>query len=544
MADPLGSVAAGQPSPLVNKLGTVNAVLDACRAVRATGRGTAAGAMKVEPEKAHCVVWVRNDTGGSLAAFSVVALGTPVISAVDYPHEVRQQPVFPGAAPAANTDAFAVLLEPAATSAIVRAAVVGVVPVDLSVTDAAHGYAEPAATVTATLASASTGPAKVIWKESGTGTKRAVVLLGSDSSGTRVIPVELTSTYDATTGYDWKRLQLDLGTPGFEDASPAETGDSAFTLDDNQDLPSGTRGILVQTGAGWTLIADPEADPPAGSVTGPGWVAGLTEEDCLSATAYAPVGGLGSCADITAQTLHLINDGWGEWTSPVDFVYPTGSGPFRFWVEDGRPHASISGVELVLDSAGVSGDAYYVDFTGGEGLGMCDGTHAACGSNTFIVRVQCEDCIEVTCCPGRVMPYVLYFTFSGGTGDCTCLDDVTIPAVNSGLFLNGVAGSSWATFDYAYPPGAPDDCTAIASCGMDKQHYYTVVCDGTSWDFSTSALCKADPGLDGCVIGPLNNVTESPDCDADTPLLLVFTGMTVSGCCTGTITVTVTETPP
>lgn len=177
MADPLASARAGQPSPFVNRMDTVNAVLDAARRMRAGSLGPAGGGLEVDPEDAQLIVWVRNDTGGSLLSFSVVALGTPVISAVDYPHNVRIRPFFPGTAPAAASDAFAVLLEPAGSGDIVRAAVMGVMPVMLSVGDADHTHAEPEPAVTAALKTDDTGPAKIVWKQSGTGSKWGVVIL-------------------------------------------------------------------------------------------------------------------------------------------------------------------------------------------------------------------------------------------------------------------------------------------------------------------------------------------------------------------------------
>ena len=182
MSDPLASVRPGDPPPL--RADTWNAVLDAARAHQAVKRGPAGAANEREPLMPACRVYVRNDTSSSLLTFSVLTLGTPIISAVDFPHDVRRDPVFPGTAPAATTDAFAVLVEPASAGDIVRAVVLGVVPVDLNVTDATHTHASPAAGVTATLASATSGAAQIIWKESGTGTKRAVVLLkGGDGAG-------------------------------------------------------------------------------------------------------------------------------------------------------------------------------------------------------------------------------------------------------------------------------------------------------------------------------------------------------------------------
>lgn len=55
-------------------------------------------------------------------------------------------------------------------------------------------------------------------------------------------PVELTSVWDATTGYSWKRLESSGVL--WVDASPSVTGENASTLDDDEDLEEGDRGWL------------------------------------------------------------------------------------------------------------------------------------------------------------------------------------------------------------------------------------------------------------------------------------------------------------
>lgn len=198
MSDPLASVTPGDPLRI--SADTFNLLLDAGKFVRDRRLGrTGAGQALDEPVTPALQVYVRNDTGASLAAFSVVALGTPVISATDAQHTVRRQPVFPGTAAAASTDAFAVTIEPLASGKVGRAVVMGVVPVDLNVTDSAHTAATPAAGVTATLASATNGPARIIWKASGTGTKRAVVLIGRDQNGGSITNVYGTTIISTPT---------------------------------------------------------------------------------------------------------------------------------------------------------------------------------------------------------------------------------------------------------------------------------------------------------------------------------------------------------
>jgi hypothetical protein len=177
VSDPLANIVPGSYSPFVTRADTVNAVLEAVRRERQRERGQGGGSPVVDSGAPATLVWVRNDTGSTLPERSVVKLGTPVISASTFPLDVQRQPVFPGTAPAAATDPFAVLLEPAAASELVLAAVLGVAVCDVTVTSAAHGYAGPSAGATASLSSVPCGPAQVIWRAGGTGTQRAVVLL-------------------------------------------------------------------------------------------------------------------------------------------------------------------------------------------------------------------------------------------------------------------------------------------------------------------------------------------------------------------------------
>lgn len=55
---------------------------------------------------------------------------------------------------------------------------------------------------------------------------------------------QLISPYGSATGYDWKRLELNVATPGFVNPAVQLKGNRAFTVDDDQTLASGTLGWL------------------------------------------------------------------------------------------------------------------------------------------------------------------------------------------------------------------------------------------------------------------------------------------------------------
>lgn len=178
MSDPLAPAAAGDVSPFMTSINTVNAVLDRVRglAPHRPRPNDTAGAL--DPLVPRCSVYVRNDTAGTLPEFAVVKIGAPIIVPADAPFEAQRQPLFPGTAPAGATDAFAVLKEPAAADAVVRATVLGAAVCYVTVADVTHGYAAPAAGVTAALASAVSGPARILSAVTGTGTQLVAVLIG------------------------------------------------------------------------------------------------------------------------------------------------------------------------------------------------------------------------------------------------------------------------------------------------------------------------------------------------------------------------------
>lgn len=186
MSSPLRPLSVGDPSPLVRNRQAINEVLRVARKDAARGGAQVPGSVPALNVNPTATVYVRNDTAGDLDSWAVLALGDPEpdLTDDDAAHTWRGQPVFPGAAPAASSDPFGVLLHPVKAGAVGAAAVLGVVPVDLNVTDSSHTHASPAASTTATLATGTSGPAVIVSKESGTGTKRAAVLLTGQAGGT------------------------------------------------------------------------------------------------------------------------------------------------------------------------------------------------------------------------------------------------------------------------------------------------------------------------------------------------------------------------
>lgn len=82
-----------------------------------------------------------------------------------------------------HADAFVVLPEPSAAGRIGRAAISGTTVARINVLDAAHTHARAKAGDAAKLESAAAGAARILWVESGTGTRYGVVRFGGAAGG-------------------------------------------------------------------------------------------------------------------------------------------------------------------------------------------------------------------------------------------------------------------------------------------------------------------------------------------------------------------------
>jgi len=153
-------VTSGQPVRLkaAEFNGWQEAAADLKRRQHAGGALTGGGGGGVQ------TVLVRNDSGGDLDRFSVVAIGAPIITPDDNLAEFCRIPPFAADLPAATTDVVAILQEPLAIGAYGHAMLAGVSPVLLTVTAAGDKYAAPAGS-SGRLVTGPTGPWRVIYAE-------------------------------------------------------------------------------------------------------------------------------------------------------------------------------------------------------------------------------------------------------------------------------------------------------------------------------------------------------------------------------------------
>jgi len=123
---------------------------------------------------------IKNNTGADVGQYQVLKLDGPVFSPTDNATGWLQRQTFKGITPTASCD-FAITQRAAPNGKTQPALFSGVSPCTINVTDAAHTHAV-AGTTAAKLVSATSGPAKILWKESGTGDKDAVVQLSQSGS--------------------------------------------------------------------------------------------------------------------------------------------------------------------------------------------------------------------------------------------------------------------------------------------------------------------------------------------------------------------------
>jgi hypothetical protein len=124
-------------------------------------------------------ILIRNDTGGNLSRYSVVGLGASVCNPATKEIFFDSEIVLAGETPtlASHVGKFAILGDAIREDQVGYAHVRGFVQATVEVVDEAHGFADVTDGDPTKLTSNTTGNARIVWKESGTGTKRAIVEL-------------------------------------------------------------------------------------------------------------------------------------------------------------------------------------------------------------------------------------------------------------------------------------------------------------------------------------------------------------------------------
>lgn len=139
-------------------------------------------------ERASNIVLAKNMSSGDLPRYSVVKFSgvqtDPALSA-SAANSFLERPILSVDFPGQNATSWGITVDPIKQYTIGRIAIGGAVPVKIDIKDADHVFARPVAGVHGNLQSSHpcAGSCGILWKESGTGLKWALVRVGSGGSG-------------------------------------------------------------------------------------------------------------------------------------------------------------------------------------------------------------------------------------------------------------------------------------------------------------------------------------------------------------------------
>jgi hypothetical protein len=190
---------------------------------------------------AYTGILAQNSTTGTVNRWGVLSVAgvvfTPSGATGNATQQFQDQPVLSGGLPTGGS-AFVVAVEPIAAGKIGRVAVAGVVQAKINITDASHTFAAAKDGDLTQLASATSGEAQILWKESGTGTgKWAIVRFGGSggaAGGSRLGKVTGTWAKNATASVQQ-----------YSGAGAIVTGSSFVAINRAQTVTGPTGGFWV-----------------------------------------------------------------------------------------------------------------------------------------------------------------------------------------------------------------------------------------------------------------------------------------------------------
>ena len=177
MGDPLKKVLPGQELAIPAE--AYNAFVDAAMACR--GNRSLGTSVSTPGGLSSSVIKVKNNTAGALDRFAAVGLESLAITPSGSLENFQNTPVINVLAPGSSMylGKFAVLQEPLAANYLGDAVVSGVTVSQITMNHASHDRADVDPAGGASLVSAYYGAAEILYVESGTGSKWAVLRLGS-----------------------------------------------------------------------------------------------------------------------------------------------------------------------------------------------------------------------------------------------------------------------------------------------------------------------------------------------------------------------------
>ena len=207
-----------------------NKMLDAARDRQAQQHSTG---RTPGPDFRGVPILIKNNSGADRSQYEILGVSGVVFAATD--DGFKQRIVLTGVTPATGSHEgkFAVLAEPIGDGDIGPAIVDGTTICQINITDADHEYADIADGDAAKLVSAKSGPVQIIWIESGTGTKWAVVRIGPKPPASDGFWARLTSSAaDGTNRYKYAFSEVYKSSAGYGGWATLSGGRSGTTSTD------------------------------------------------------------------------------------------------------------------------------------------------------------------------------------------------------------------------------------------------------------------------------------------------------------------------
>jgi len=179
MPDPLRRVSKGDPISAA----AWNAILDVARSRREAARRFGFRPGEVPLSHQRTVIPIRNDSGYDVGRYGVLGITGGFPTPTENANGFKAGPILTGVRPEVGTHDgnFAILLEPIEDGKIGQACIAGVTVAAVDVTDADHARADIKDDDYDSLESGSAGTADILWKESGTGVKWALIRFAGGS---------------------------------------------------------------------------------------------------------------------------------------------------------------------------------------------------------------------------------------------------------------------------------------------------------------------------------------------------------------------------
>lgn len=159
-----------------------NAVQDVARTARMRFDGD--GAFRSGWSAPSANILVKNDSGAAVNQYSILGISSSLFTAGSdaFLADMAVSGITPNATTHENK--FLITTEPIAAGAVGLAVAAGACICKVNITSASHDFAKPGSTSAQLTSAADSGPARMIYKESGTGVKWAIVVFPAGGTTT------------------------------------------------------------------------------------------------------------------------------------------------------------------------------------------------------------------------------------------------------------------------------------------------------------------------------------------------------------------------